>query len=376
MEDKVQGLERQLEEQTLLNEKKFAETNQKLDVFLQLMQKKTVENLEDQSLHQISPVIQSAHGNFQPNSGNHARTPGFLPKIEFPNFSGINPRQWIQKCAKYFELCSIDNNQKVDLASLYLSGRAESWFTSYISVHKKVSWEQFVVDICARFNEELGSTVTEEFNRLQQFRSLDEYMDQFEQLRSLLLQRTERLPEEFFLDRFIGGLNPTIKSFVKAFKPRTLMQTMEYARLQENSLDALKKWGRGEGDKPVYRNIEKPTLPPYRSVVSQNAKGLLPKPITQVGEKKGLHNQVRRNLSARDIEERRRNNLCFYCDEGYYPGHKCSAQIYKLQIISIDGEKAFDLTEEEDEDLEENQHDELVGSSNSDWSVKKKMWSE
>ena len=54
----------------------------------------------------------------------------FNPKVEFPTFDGLNPRQWVKKCAKYFNLCKIPDYQKVDLALMYLLGKAEVWFSS------------------------------------------------------------------------------------------------------------------------------------------------------------------------------------------------------------------------------------------------------
>lgn len=41
------------------------------------------------------------------------------------------------------------------------------------------------------------------------------------------------LPDSYFLDSFIGGLKPFVKPFVRAFKPTTISQDIEYARLQE-----------------------------------------------------------------------------------------------------------------------------------------------
>jgi len=57
-----------------------------------------------------------------------ARPPmSFHSKLEFPPFDGGNPRSWIKKCAKYFSLCKTPENQRVELASLYMVGRAERW---------------------------------------------------------------------------------------------------------------------------------------------------------------------------------------------------------------------------------------------------------
>ena len=92
---------------------------------------------------------------------------GYNHKLEFPKFDGSNPRIWIKKCCKYFDLCKIPNEQKVDLASLNMTGKAENWVTSYLANRIRVDWNDFVIDLNARFRDEKGIYV-EEFNKLQQ----------------------------------------------------------------------------------------------------------------------------------------------------------------------------------------------------------------
>ena len=42
-----------------------------------------------------------------------------------------------------------------------------------------MSWEEFVMDVCARFRDNLDSKVVEDFNRLLQTGTLDEYLAKF-----------------------------------------------------------------------------------------------------------------------------------------------------------------------------------------------------
>jgi len=70
-------------------------------------------------------------------------------------------------------LCRIHDNQKVDLASLYLKGPTEQWFGSYIWGRTGVTWEKFIVDVFARFRDDLGGKVVEDFNILQPTGTLD-----------------------------------------------------------------------------------------------------------------------------------------------------------------------------------------------------------
>lgn len=67
--------------------------------------------------------------------GNRLR---FNPKLEFPIFDGNGPRLWMKKCVKYFNLCKVLESQRVDLASMHITSRADSWFHSYIDVRTAV----------------------------------------------------------------------------------------------------------------------------------------------------------------------------------------------------------------------------------------------
>jgi len=138
----------------------------------------------------------------------------FNPKVEFPTFDGTNPKGWVKKCARYFSLCQIGDEQKVDLAVLHFKGLAEIWFSSYILGRRHITWEEFIVDVCSRFRDDLGSKVVEDFNKLQQMGTLEEYLARFEELKALLLVRNPTMPEAHFLESFIGGLKPAIKSFM------------------------------------------------------------------------------------------------------------------------------------------------------------------
>ena len=80
----------------------------------------------------------------------------------------------------------------------------------------------------------------EDFNRLQQTGTLDEYIAKFEELKALLLMSSPTMPESYFLESFIGGLKAAVKPLVRAFNPRIVDDAIEQARLQEEHVLALK----------------------------------------------------------------------------------------------------------------------------------------
>ena len=113
--------------------------------------------------------------------------------------------------------------------------KAETWASSYLSNRRSVDWDDFIIDLIARFRDGPGKIV-EQFNKLQQLGQLEDYVDEFETAKSLMMKNNHIFPESYLLDSFIGGLKASVKLFVRAFKPATIAQAVEYVRLKEESI--------------------------------------------------------------------------------------------------------------------------------------------
>ena len=77
-----------------------------------------------------------------------------------------------------------------------------------------------MMDVCARFRDELGSQVVEEFNKLTQTGSIDDYLEKFEELKSLLQIRNPLLPTDYFVDSFMGGLHHKSNPLQRPLNPK------------------------------------------------------------------------------------------------------------------------------------------------------------
>ena len=104
-------------------------------------------------------------------------------KLTFPGFDGTNPRMWIKKCNRYFNLCKIADEAKVELTSLYMVDKAKICVSNYLSTslymvdkakicvsnylsnRKHVDWEDFKFDLVARFKDTTSANVVEKFNK-------------------------------------------------------------------------------------------------------------------------------------------------------------------------------------------------------------------
>ncbi|XP_070033018.1 uncharacterized protein [Nicotiana tomentosiformis] len=90
------------------------------------------------------------------------------PKWELPSFEGYEPKVWIRKCERYFNLYRTPDNQKVEADALYLNGLAEKWYNSLVLSRGIIGWVEFKEELCSRFGGELLEDTLKEFNKLTQ----------------------------------------------------------------------------------------------------------------------------------------------------------------------------------------------------------------
>ena len=64
-----------------------------------------------------------------------------------------------------------------------------------------------------------------EFNKLAQDKSVDEYVERFEELEPLINALSPSPRESYYFSSFISGLNDDIRSIVKIFKPTILLNS-------------------------------------------------------------------------------------------------------------------------------------------------------
>lgn len=231
-----------------------------------------------------------------------------------------------------------------------MTGKAEKWIISYLSSRRNVDWPEFVMDLSARFKDERGVNSVEKFNKLEQTDTIESYLDEFEELKSDVLETHHSLPEEYLLDSFIGGMKPGIKPFVKAFKPATLAAAVEFARLQEDALAATQK-------------VTKPTSSfPYKPLqavpLNSNKPPLLPTPPIKPNNQLSLTKfnpktyKNPRYIPADVRAEKIAKGLCYYCDQPYDRNHKCQfkePQLFTVEIAKTEGKSEISEGEEDSE---------------------------
>nr|XP_016438947.1 PREDICTED: uncharacterized protein LOC107764880 [Nicotiana tabacum] len=170
--------------------------------------------------------------------------------------------------------------------------------------------------------------VVEEFNKLQQMGTVEEFLGKFEDLKAHMLIRNSVLNESHFLSSFMGALKGEIRYAVKLFKPTTLSSSIEQARLQEKALEVLQiKDKLGAKFSPSHAN----SATARTSATPNHA------PATFPNTRNNNHPASRNNtyrLSPEMYEYMKAKLLCFKCGEKYTPGHRC----HNRQLNCIVGE--------------------------------------
>lgn len=89
----------------------------------------------------------------------------------------------------YFIQYRIGNEQRVDTTALYLNDAAKVWYQSVILSGGMLTWIEFKEELISRFREIVVEDVVEEFNKLQNTGTIDEFFGKFEDLKAHMLIR-------------------------------------------------------------------------------------------------------------------------------------------------------------------------------------------
>nr|XP_051196798.1 uncharacterized protein LOC127310138 [Lolium perenne] len=127
-------------------------------------------------------------------------------------------------------------------------------------------------------------------------------------------------------DLFVGGLPDYIRVDVEMREPADLQTAMHYARAYEQRALAMQQVYAQRGSaRPAPRPAPTPTAPPRPAPAAAPAGPPAPtRPF--------------KRLTAAEQLERRRQGLCFKCDEKYAPGHTCARLFYLETVDDADVE--------------------------------------
>nr|GEV98836.1 hypothetical protein [Tanacetum cinerariifolium] len=134
-------------------------------------------------------------------------------------------------------------------------------------------------------------------------------------------------------------LKVEISSHIRMFTLDTLNDVYYLAKMQEQTImDMKSRYG------PVLN-----TPKPVSNVFNKSATGYQRSSGTNVVMPNASlmsNAPFRKRLTQKELEEKRENHMCFYCDEKYFPCHKYSGQLHSLEVIINEeedkGEEVFE----------------------------------
>ncbi|XP_060181956.1 uncharacterized protein LOC132611554 [Lycium barbarum] len=277
------------------------------------------------------------------------------PKINFPEFDGTNPRGWLRKCEKFFELYHIPEHEKLNYTSIHVRDRVDVWLDSYIVNNRgRITWAKFCVEVCRRFGNVRPQDIVDEFNKIMQAGSVDQYQEKFEKLTSYMSIINPLLNEAHFVSSFISGLRPELKPLVKLANPLTIMDAYETAKVYEESFSAL-AYLVSPPRQPQYNSYPRNPSITYPRTQTNPKPPTLPTPnqplrLTYPTQKPN----PRAALKPNNLETLRTQGLCYKCHEKYFPGHQCKPKTLHA-MEGVEGEPEPEVEEFSDvpETLEE-----------------------
>lgn len=266
---------------------------------------------------------------------------------------GEIPNDWILKAHQFFKYFETPEEHKLEIASFHMEGKVLTWYYWLKESSPVTKWDDFLEALRTRFGPSAVEDPVGAFTKLRQTGSVEDYQTAFK----ILSNKIRGVSEEFRISTFLSGLKDELRIIVTMFKPNTLAAAFGLARLQEEEVTRkLYPYQNTQAQNSPYTPLFKPThlkLPRPNTTTKLPA----PNPVLRFPAPQSPRPNPpfqKRNpypikrVSPNQMQERREKGLCYFCDERYHQGHKCSRpKLYFLEGMEFEGEGEEELKEEE-----------------------------
>uniref|UniRef100_A0ACD5YMY1 Uncharacterized protein n=1 Tax=Avena sativa TaxID=4498 RepID=A0ACD5YMY1_AVESA len=165
-----------------------------------------------------------------------------LVKVQFPAFSGKEPKMWQLRCKSYFEFYQMPPELWVIWASFHMEGRAAVWMLTQDKKHlEEGGWDRFCQAVQERFGPDDYQKKLRALMELRQEGTVGEYRDQFEELMCHVMSFDHGMGTVFQVTMFLMGLRQEISAVVRLHRPKSVDDAAELAMLQEEVLEDAKQ---------------------------------------------------------------------------------------------------------------------------------------
>ncbi|XP_072147882.1 uncharacterized protein [Setaria viridis] len=219
-----------------------------------------------------------------------------VPKLNFPEFSGRDPKVWRHKCEDFFKFYNVPDHLWITTATMHMKDNAGRWVEVQRLKGDLNTWDRFMEAVELKFGAYDYVHALTALLELKQTNSVEEYVSEYESLQFLIEMHNTGYDTMFFITQFTRGLKPDIAAVVQSQLPQTMETAVRIAKVQEQLLDRQKF--RPNKFQTVYKG----------SVTSK----LDQKPLTPISP-------FSKERQKRDFCKA--NNLCFYCSEPFDQNH-------------------------------------------------------
>jgi hypothetical protein len=227
-----------------------------------------------------------------------------LPKLQFPVFTGDNPKIWRDKCQDYFRIFNVPEYRWISAATMHMEKNAAKWVQVQKRKYGLGTWEEFMTAVEAKFGAYDYIHALNELLELKQATTVEDYATQFEDLQFQVEMHNNGYDATFFITQFTRGLKPEISAAVQSQLPETMERSVMLAKIQQQLLDKTKS--------KAYKSYQTQKYTRYYPAARPESKQLaLPSTLTKERQKSDYC---------------KTNNLCYYCSEPFDSTHlsKCT----------------------------------------------------
>jgi hypothetical protein len=199
-----------------------------------------------------------------------------------------------------------------------MTGAAQQWYYMLERDVGMSTWPHFK-DLChQRFGPAMGVNHLADLARITFRSSVDEYIESFQNR----LAHAGYLTPEQQTHLFTGGLPDHIRIDVELQAPQELQRAMALARAYERRATTTTPAGHHRAPRP-------PPCPLPLRAPPTSAPSAFPPPATTTPS---VPPRAFRRLTPTEMAERRRQGLCYNCDEQFVRGHKCP-RLFFLEVV-------------------------------------------
>jgi len=153
------------------------------------------------------------------NSSGLGSLTGKLPKLNFPSFSGENPKLWLSRCETYFDMYHVESSAWIPVAAMFLTDSAARWFQSVELSLKSASWSDFSKKLLDRFGHDQKELLIRQLFHIKQTSSVAEYVSHFAELVDQLTAYGHVTEAVYYAMCFVDGLRHDIRSVIAVHRP-------------------------------------------------------------------------------------------------------------------------------------------------------------